>query len=89
MEVEKEVEKTNPIKILFDKQKKTDDIKLSLNFSINVPTTDIFNILSITFEEDEVIEELTKFIQNQIDDKSIKETLDETIKSLIISRYKS
>jgi hypothetical protein len=86
---EKVVDKANPIKLLFDKQKKTDDIQLNINFSINVPTTDIFNILSITFEETEVIEELTQFILKQIDNDLIKSRLDETVKELILTRYKS
>lgn len=81
--------KNNPIKLLFDKQKKTDDIQLNIEFLINVPTTDIFNILSITFDEKEVVEELTQFISNQIDNELIKSKLNESIKQLINNRYKS
>lgn len=87
--VSNEQEKINPIKILFDKQKKTELIDLSLNFSINVPSKDIFDIINTTFDESEVINELTLFISNQINFDIIKSTLDESIKTLILNKYKS
>lgn len=84
-----EQKKINPIKILFDKQKKTESINLNLNFSINVPSKDIFDIINTTFEESEVVDELTLFILNQVNSNKIKSTLDESIKSLILNKYKS
>lgn len=80
--------KENPIKTLFNKQKKTDDINLNLSFSIKVPTRDIFNIISMTFGEDEVAMELDSFISEQIDEHILKDTLRESIKELVADRYK-
>jgi hypothetical protein len=80
--------KDNPIKTLFDKQKKTDKVELKLTFSINVPTSDIFNIINMTFDEDEVRAELDSFISNQINEEVIKETLITSINELIEKRFK-
>lgn len=81
--------KENPIKTLFDKQKKTDKVDLTLNFSINVPAKDIFDIISMTFDEDEVIAELDSFISAQINQEILKDTLRTSIEELIKNRYKS
>lgn len=81
--------KENPIKTLFDKQKKTDKVDLKLTFSINVPAKDIFDIISMTFDEDEVIAELDSFISAQIDQGILKDTLRTSIEELIKKRYKS
>ena len=80
--------KENPIKTLFNKQKKTDKVDLKLSFSINVPAKDIFDIISMTFDEEEVITELDSFISNQIDPSILKDTLRTSIEELIINRYK-
>lgn len=81
--------KENPIKTLFDKQRKTDKIDLKLTFSINVPAKDIFDIISMTFDEDEVVAELDSFISNQINPDILKDTLRTSIEELIKKRYKS
>jgi hypothetical protein len=83
-----EQQKDNPIKTLFNKQKKTDKVDLKLTFSINVPAKDIFDIISMTFDEDEVIAELDSFISNQIDSGILKDTLRTSIEELISNRYK-
>jgi hypothetical protein len=80
-------QKDNPIKTLFDKQKKTDSIDLKLTFSINVPSKDIFDIISMTFDEDEVINELNSFISNQINPDVLKDTLKTSIEELIKKRF--
>lgn len=81
--------KDNPIKTLFDKQKKTDKVDLKLTFSINVPSKDIFDIISMSFDEDEVLTELDSFITNQIDDEVLKDTLKASIEELIQKRFKT
>lgn len=80
--------KENPIKTLFDKQKKTDKVDLKLTFSINVPSKDIFDIISMTFDEDEVVMELDSFISTQINSEILKDTLRTSIEELINTRYK-
>jgi len=80
--------KDNPIKTLFDKQKKTDKVDLKLTFSVNVPAKDIFDIINMTFGEDEVLIELDSFISNQIDETILKDTLRTSIEELIKAKYK-
>lgn len=81
--------KDNPIKTLFDKQKKTDKVDLKLTFSIKVPSKDIFDIISMSFDEDEVLVELDSFISNQIDAEILKDTLRTSIEELIQKRFKT
>jgi hypothetical protein len=81
--------KDNPIKTLFDKQKKTDTVDLKLTFSINVPSKDIFNIINMSFDEGEVLDELDSFISNQINEDVLKGTLRTSIEELIKNRFKS
>jgi hypothetical protein len=81
--------KDNPIKTLFDKQKKTDKVDLKLTFSINVPSKDIFDIISMSFDEEEVLVELDSFISNQIDTEVLKDTLRTSIEELIQKRFKT
>lgn len=78
----------SPIKTLFDKQKKTDKVDLKFSFSINVPTKEIFDIISMTFDKDEVIVELDSFISSQINSELLKDTLRTSIEELIANRYK-
>ncbi len=82
-------QKDNPIKTLFDKQKKTDKVDLKLTFSINVPLKDIFDIISMSFDEEEVLVELDSFISNQIDTDVLKDTLRTSIEELIQKRFKT
>lgn len=77
----------NPIKTLFDKQKKTDQINLEFSIPVSVPLTDIFNIISMSFGEEEVLKELDLFILNQVNIENIKDTLQKSIHDLIIKRY--
>ncbi len=78
----------NPIKMLFNKQKKTDRADLTLNFYVNVPTKDIFDIINMSFDEDEVLAELNSFISNQIDESLLKDTLKTSIEDLIQNKFK-
>lgn len=78
----------NPIRTLFNKQKKTDTLDLTLAFPINTPMRDIFDIINETFDEAEVIDELTAFILDQINIESIQAKLTAEIHSLITKRFK-
>lgn len=78
----------NPIRTLFNKQKKTDTIDLVLTFPVSAPTCDIFDIINSTFDEDEVIDELTAFIMDQINVESIQTKLVNEIQDLITKKFK-
>lgn len=79
---------TSPIRTLFDKQKKNDSVKLNLAFPIEVPKKAIYEIISTSFDLDEVNDELESFIVDQISDDFVKDSLMQSIKELISSRYK-
>jgi hypothetical protein len=78
----------SPIRTLFDKQKKNDKIKLNLSFPIEVPKEGIYEIISSSFDVDEVNTELESFIKDQISESLIKDSLIQSITELISSRYK-
>jgi len=77
----------NPVRMLFDKQKNADEVTLSLSLNITVPKKEIFNIISVSFEEEEVIKELRSFIEDQIKEDLVKESIKNSIHSLIEERY--
>lgn len=78
----------SPIRILFDKQKNADVISLTLSLDITVPKKNVFDIMSVSFEEEEVINELRAFIADQIKDDRVKEAIKDSVYSLIEERYK-
>ncbi len=79
---------TSPIRTLFDKQKKNDKVKLNLSFPIDVPKKAIYEIISSSFDGEEVNDELESFIKNQISEDLILDSLFDSIKELIKTRYK-
>ena len=81
-------ETPSPIRTLFDKQKKNDKVKLNLTFPIEVPKKAIYEIISSSFDSEEVNEELESFIKNQISEDLILDSLFDSIKELIKTRYK-
>ena len=78
----------SPIRILFDKQAKNDKVQLKIQFPIEVPKVDIYNIIKASFDKDEVKEELKSFILNQLEEDDILDSLHKSIESLIKERYK-
>jgi hypothetical protein len=86
--VEIEDELKSPIAILFDKQKKNDTIKLTIDFSIEVPKTDIYEIIQTSFDKEEVKDELKSFILKQLEEDDILDSLHNSINNLIEERYK-
>tara|TARA_R110002072_G_scaffold129118_1_gene267394 strand:+ start:733 stop:1236 length:504 start_codon:yes stop_codon:yes gene_type:complete len=76
-----------PIRVLFDKQKKNNKIKLILEFPVNIPPEGIYELMSSSFGGDEVKEELKSFIKDQISEDLILNGLFDSIESLIESKY--
>ena len=81
-------ETVSPIRTLFDKQKKNDKVKLNLTFPIEVLNKAIYEIISSSFDADEVNDELESFIKDQISEDLILDSLFDSIKELIKTRYK-
>ena len=78
----------SPIRVLFNKQKKNNKVKLILEFPVNIPTKSIYELMSTSFEREEVNEELHDFISDQLSKDEITDCLFDSIKSLIESKYK-
>jgi hypothetical protein len=88
-ETKPEKEKTEtPISILFNKQKKNDKVKLTINLPIEVPKKSIYDIIEASFDEKEVVEELEAFIRTQLDQDKMQKMVDKSIQSLIKEKYK-
>ena len=81
-------ETSSPIRTLFDKQKRNDKVKLNLTFPIEVPKKAIYEIISSSFDSEEVNDELESFIKNQISEDLILDSLFDSNKELIKTRYK-
>lgn len=64
---------TNPIRIILDKQKKLDNIKINYPVTIQIPSKKIIDFLSMMFDEDEVAEEISKFVIEKIDSTLIED----------------
>ena len=87
--IEKAAEKVvSPIRVLFDKQKKNSKIKLTLEFPINIPPKGMHELMSTSFDSDEVNEQLKSFILDQLSEDEILECLHDSVQSLIQSKYK-
>ena len=78
----------SPIRVLFNKQKKNNKIKLLLEFPVNIPTKGIYELMSTSFDKEEVNEQLQSFILDQLSEDEITDCLFDSIKSLIESKYK-
>jgi hypothetical protein len=77
-----------PIRVLFDKQKKNDKVKLILEFPVNIPPKGIYDLMSTSFDADEVKDELKDFILDQLSTDNITDCLNQSVESLIESKYK-
>lgn len=80
-------EEVNPIKLILDKQKKTNTITITIDFPIEIPEKKVLDFLCQMFEKDEVMVEVVNACLNQIDSESINETVKVKIKNDIISRF--
>jgi len=78
----------SPIRVLFNKQKKNNKVKLLLEFPVNIPTKGVYEIMSTSFDKKEVNEQLQSFILDQLSKDEILDCLHNSVQSLIESKYK-
>ena len=79
----------SPIRVLFNKQKKNNKVKLLLEFPVNIPTKGVYELMSTSFDKDEVNEQLQSFILDQLSEDEILDCLHNSVQSLIESKYKA
>lgn len=84
--IEKITVKESPIMQLLRAQKSIDEISLKISFEVKMPKKEMVDVLKVSFGE-EVEEDIYKYISDQLDEKSIKETLEREIKKYIKKYY--
>lgn len=80
-------EKISPVIELLKKMKNPETIEVNVQVKVNVPSEGMFSLLRDSFE-DELESDFKKFVSDQIDDKKIKEAINESIQN-ILNEYKS
>lgn len=78
----------NPIRVLFNKQKKNNRVKLILEFPVNIPQKAVYELMSSSFDKNEVNDVLESFILDQLSEDEILDCLHSSVQSLIESKYK-
>ena len=78
----------SPIRVLFNKQKKNNRVKLILEFPVNIPQKAVYELMSSSFDKNEVNDVLESFILDQLSEDEILDCLHNSVKSLIESKYK-
>ena len=76
----------SPIRIILEKQKKLS--KLNLNFvleNLDFPNHKVLEFLTMMFDEDEIVEEMTEFVFSQMSQEEIHECIKNSIKNHILS----
>jgi len=84
----KEVKKS-PIRLLFEKQKEFEKDSLCIEIPIEIPKNAIYDLLTSTFDGDEVRVELESFILDQIPNNELNSIIKGFISELIQSKYSS
>jgi hypothetical protein len=81
------VAEQNPIKIILDKQRKTQKLTILSDFELEIPTDKVIDLLEVMFDRDEVIDEIIKSATAKNNFELINRKLEETIKYKIESLF--
>ena len=73
----------SPIRVLLEKQK-PNWVKINIELEINIPTKELYEILSNSFEEAE--KEIIEFCTEELEMEDIKKALGETLKKIYTSK---
>lgn len=80
----KPVEKEkSAVKIIIEKQKKLNEIDLSISIPVKLPNEKAIEFMTVMFDEDEVIEEITEFVKEQVTNEVILEMIKKSIKQRV------
>lgn len=86
-QVKSQPKATSPLRTLLDKQKKLDKHNIQISIPIDLLSLDMYSLLSTSFDEEEVNQELQQFIEDQIQSDKVIGMVQESIQSLIKERY--
>ena len=87
MQAVHQVVEQNPIKIILDKQRKTQKLTLLIDFELEVPTAKVLELLDLMFDREEVIDEIIKSATEKINTPAVTEKISESIKEKIESLF--
>ena len=81
-----QLKEKSPISIILEKQKKLSKLKLNFDLEeLDFPSNKVIEFLSMMFEEDEVVDEITEFVYSQMSTESIHLCIKNSIKNHILS----
>lgn len=83
----KPVEEVNPIRLILEKQKKKEVIKIPIEIAIEIPIKKVMALLDLMFDRDEVTQELIKSVTSTIDVDFIVGEIESQIRSSIEDSY--
>jgi hypothetical protein len=75
----------SPIQIILEKQKKLSKEQLNVTLDLEFPSAKVFEFMTMMFDEDEVIEEITNFVYSQLSSDDIHESIKNSIKTKILA----
>ncbi len=83
--VPKQQEEQSPIAIILNKQKKIVKENIVVDYEVDMPNHKAIEFMTMMFDEDEVIEEISKYMISQISQDDFKNKIKESIKNRIES----
>jgi hypothetical protein len=75
----------NPISLILAKQKKLEIVDIKMNMPVEIPSIKVYEFLTMMFDEDEIVDEMTEFVFSQMTQEEIHECIKNSIKSHILS----
>jgi hypothetical protein len=79
----REEKEKSAVKIILEKQKKFTETHISLNIPIKIPNDKAIEFMTLMFDEDEVIDEVCNFVQEQITPEEINSIIKDAIETKI------
>jgi hypothetical protein len=68
------------VQIIIEKQKKLNDIELNIKIPVKLPNEKAIEFMTVMFDEDEVIDEISNFVKDQVTNEIIMEMIKDAIK---------
>jgi hypothetical protein len=78
-----ETKEKSPIQIILEKQKKKTSKVINLDVEVSLPTDKVIGLISVMFDEDEVIDELVEYALKEIDTNFVRSLIEKKIREII------
>ena len=77
----------NPIRVILDRQKKKESVKIPIMFTIEIPAKKVMNLLDMMFDREEITQELIKSVTSKLNVDSIVNEIETQIRTTIEESY--